>query len=85
VELLGMGLSTVHRTREQFVEEGLAASHRPIACTASSTAPARLNSSRSPARRRPRAASPGRCSCWPTNWWNCRWWSRSAKKRSAPR
>ncbi len=28
VELLGVGLSTVHRTREQFVEEGLAATLR---------------------------------------------------------
>src|SRR6266487_4511045 len=31
----------------------------------------------------PRAASAGRCGCWPIGWWSLRWWTRSPTRRSA--
>src|SRR6266540_2351687 len=31
----------------------------------------------------PRAASAGRCGCWPIGWWSWSWWSRCRMRRSA--
>ena len=69
-EAYGISLSTIHRVRQAFVEEGLeerctARSPRAGSIT-NSTAPRRPGCWPSPAASRPPAASAGRCKCLPT-------------------
>ena len=88
-ELVGVSLSTVHRTRQRLVEEGLEATlHRQPAVNRQYR---KLDGAQerswwswlAPPRRR--AASVGRCNCWPIGWSNWRWSIRLARRPSVPR
>src|SRR5712691_10726296 len=79
-----VGMSTIHRLRQRFVEVGLDAAlarQPPAQSHANSTARRKPVSWPSRAARRRRGARPGRCVCWRTSWSNWSLWSPSGAKQ----